>query len=238
MGRFWPTGLQCAALPTHLVLTALRYEALAIERRVRRAELTPAALDVRVIGPGGIGLERVRIPDGCAGIIMAGLGGGLDPALATGDVVIDERSDLPVPEGSWRRGRIHTTSEIIPSVPAKQAAFAATGALVVDMENELARAFAISQGIPFLGVRAVSDRACDELDVATLRWIDPAGELLPGRVAADVLLRPWTAPALWRLGRRSRVAVRNLADAVTRFVTPTAPAAHETRRSPPCGSTA
>jgi adenosylhomocysteine nucleosidase len=197
-----------------LILTALRYEADALSRRLRAVE----GADLRVVGPRCQGLSKVNAIEGYGGIIMAGLGGALDPTLNIGDIVVDRDSDLDIPAGPWRRGVIHTTDGVVATVADKQTLFAATGALVADMENAIARACAAGLGAAFLGIRAVSDAADDPLDPATLRWIDPAGALNPGPLLADLCRRPARIPALWRLGRRSRVAVGNLADAVERIV--------------------
>jgi len=193
-----------------LILTALRYEADAITPRLRDIE----GVDVSVVGPRCHGLSRVKAIEGYGGIIIAGLGGALDPTLNIGDVVVDQDSDLNIPAGPWRRGLIHTTDGVVASVADKRALFAATGALVADMENAIARAFTANRGAAFLGIRAISDGADDPLDPATLRWIGPAGALRPVPLLADLCRRPARIPALWRLGRRSRVAVEKLADAV------------------------
>ena len=195
-----------------LILTALQFEAAAIARR-----LPAESAELKVIGPGGArlgagGFER------SGGIIMAGLAGALDPTLSIGDIVIDQQSTLPLPGKAWRQGEFHTASEVIGTVAQKQALFAATGALVAEMENAIARAFASAEGLPFLGIRAVSDRADEPIDPATLRWVNPDGGLRPGRLAADLCLRPWKIGALWRLGRQSRLAVNQLAEAVSEIV--------------------
>jgi nucleoside phosphorylase len=199
-----------------LILTALRYEASAIAKRLGQA-------DLRVIGPQAVGLRDVTDVAECRGVIMAGLAGALDPSLLIGDVVVDSSSNLEVPAGNWRRGDIHTATQIIATVEQKKRLFAETGALAVDMENATARDFAARLGLPFLGIRAISDRADDPLDPTMLRWVNPAGGLRPTRVAADLCRRPGSIPSLLRLGRRSRVAVEALADAVQQIVSATQP---------------
>jgi len=193
-----------------LLLTALKYEAAAIAKRLGDVQL-------RVIGPRAVGLERVD-PTGCRGVIMAGLAGALDPALAIGDVVVDERSDLAIPSGPWRRATLHTAADLISTVEQKRRLFAETGAAVVDMENAAVRAFAARHSVPFLGIRAVSDRADEPLDPTTLGWIDADGALRTGRLVLGVCRRPGSIPSLVRLGKRSKIAAAALAEAVERIV--------------------
>jgi hypothetical protein len=193
-----------------LLLTALQFEAAAIAKRLRHVQL-------RVIGPRAVGLERVDAT-GCRGVIMAGLAGALDPTLAIGDVVVDAQWDLAIPQGPWRRATIHTAADLISTVEQKRQLYADTGAAVVDMENAAARQFAAQRGLPFAGIRAVSDRADEPLDPATLRWVDSEGALRPGRLALDLCRRPGSIPSLARLGKRSKTAVAALAEAVERIV--------------------
>jgi hypothetical protein len=211
-----------------LILTALRYEGKAIAKRLRLSFSTPTSanglgpagkrIELRVVGPRCQGLAWSGELEGYRLVIMAGFGGALDPTLEIGDVVVDRNSDIAAPNGPWRRGDIHTALGVVASVADKCALFGETGALVADMEKAIARTFAAEHGVPFLGIRAVSDRADEPLDPATLRWVDAAGALRPLRLAADLCRRPARIPELWRLGRRSRIAVQNLADAVARVV--------------------
>jgi hypothetical protein len=193
-----------------LLLTALQYEAAAIAKRLGHVQL-------RVIGPRAVGLERMNAT-GCRGVIMAGLAGALDPALAIGDVIVDAESDVAIPPGPWRRGTIHTANDLVSTVEQKRQLFADTGAAVVDMENATVRAFATRLGVPYMGVRAVSDRADEPLDPATLGWVDSEGALRTGRLVLDLCRRPQSIPSLVRLGKRSKIAVAALAEAVKQVV--------------------
>ena len=196
-----------------LILTALEYEAKAISKRIGRS----SEVDLRVIGPGATSLPAAGELSGYRGIVMAGVAGALDPQLDAGDVVID--GDIGEIAGPFRRGRIHSAGKIVATPAQKAALWSQTGALVVDMENAAARALAERAGVPFVGVRAVSDRADEILDPAVLRLVDSSGRLRPGRLAAELCRRPALVAALLRLRPRSALAVKNLADAVAQVVT-------------------
>jgi hypothetical protein len=199
------------------IFTALRYEAAALARSLPRGTAT----ELHVVGMKCASLPRDLDPGRCRGIVMAGLGGALDPALKVGDVVVDEQSDLQVPDGAWRRGGIFTAAEVVSTPADKAALFRQTGALVVDLENDLARRLAAEWGVPFLGVRAVSDRAGETLEPAVARLIDPAGRLRPARLAVELCRRPALAGDLWRLRAQSGRAMAGLVCALRRILAPT-----------------
>ena len=83
-----------------LILTAIRMEAEAIARKFRvRAPRGSGPVDIPSQLPAQlyvIGMGGIRMPDlsgqPYAGLIMAGLAGGLDPSLVVGDVVVDAAS--------------------------------------------------------------------------------------------------------------------------------------------------
>jgi hypothetical protein len=198
-----------------LIFTALRFEADALTKALRPDGQT---LRIHVIGPSAQNLPKNGDVTGGRGIILAGLAGALDPALDDGDVVIEPSSGDALQSLPSRRGRIHTSDHLIATPAEKAALFASTGAAVVDMETAKVRAFAERAGVPFLAIRAVSDRADHPLDPATVSWVTPAGGLHAGKVAATLLRRPAMVPELMRLRRRSNLAMQNLAEAIREII--------------------
>ncbi|HEX8913377.1 MAG TPA: hypothetical protein VF796_13535, partial [Humisphaera sp.] len=199
--------------PHILILSAVRMEAAAVARAV------PAGVPVLTIGIGA-GRLPARVPTGCRLVILAGLAGGLDPALAVGDVVADvdgcrgEADVLRAVAGlSCVTGRI-TSSPVPVTTPAAKADwFARTRAAAVDMESSAVRAWAAAADVPLLHLRAVSDAADDALDPEILGLVDEVGRPRPGRVAGYLLRHPTRAPALARLGAAAKLACGRVAEA-------------------------
>jgi adenosylhomocysteine nucleosidase len=178
-----------------LVWTALELEARAIRRELAAAGLTA---DVEAIGIGACRIPKT-LPQ-VSRLIMAGLAGALDPALRIGDIVTGEA--------------IHTTDHLIATPAEKVALFRETGARAVDMENAIVRRAAEAAGIPFIGIRAISDTANQAIDPAVLTLTDDVGR--PRLLAVTMLLlrRPAMAGRLRQLQRQSTVAAAALGEAV------------------------
>jgi 4-hydroxy-3-methylbut-2-en-1-yl diphosphate reductase len=161
-----------SAAPDLLVVTALRTEYAALRGRVGGARLERCGM-----GPGrvqqwidtrGAGLQ----PDA---VVVAGVAGGLDPALRPGDVVVASEVRGPAGRTVLRAGaplvaelrrlglRVHhgpilTRDTVVGGCDEREQLFN-TGALAVDMESApVARSFA-SRGVPVAVVRVVVDTA-------------------------------------------------------------------------------
>ncbi len=181
---------------------------------------TPSGWTVRitVIGPKGI-----HIPDPAATrrarlVVLAGFAGGLDPALAVGDVVVDGIDPIKPVEGPWTAGRIVTQAKLVTTPSAKSLLHKQIGALAVDMESDAARRAAMLAGVPLLIVRAITDTAAEAINPAALTWIGPTGQIRAGALSLGLLRRPWLILELIRLWRSSRLAGKRLADAVQYIV--------------------
>jgi adenosylhomocysteine nucleosidase len=151
--------------------------------------------------------------DEVCGIVMAGLAGATDPKLAVGDVVMDERSDAAV-ELPFARVKMQSVEKIVSTPGERAALFASSGAAVVEMENDRVRAAAEKCGIPYIGIRAISDSAGQTLEAALLRLVDEAGRVKVGALLALLVRRPGMVRDLMRLRKNAALAVANLAKAV------------------------
>lgn len=210
-----------------LILTALDFEARPIARelglrfvtRTLAVGETPqsAGVRLRIVGPRARHLPTAPLAERPRLVLMAGLAGGLSPDLRRGDLVVDAAGD-PTVRPPGRRGGIATVTDLATTPNGKAGLAKTTGALVVDMENAVARDWAARHGLAFVGLRAVSDTADEPLDPATLRVIDEHGFFRPTRLAAEILRRPACVASFWRLrtaggtARTLAVAVRSVAE--------------------------
>ncbi len=172
------------------------------------------------------GIERVRP----AAVISTGCGGGLDPELRPGDVVVasevrgEGAGSIPVDE-DWtlrlrraaeraglgaRSGPIYSSGAILDTAASKRAVRSASGAIAVEMEAAAIAAAARRAGLPFAAVRAILDGA--ETEVVFARDLVAAdGRIRPAALARALLRgRGRTIGELARLAAAQRACVRSL----------------------------
>jgi adenosylhomocysteine nucleosidase len=195
-----------------MILTAVQMET----RAVRRA-LAGLPVDVITIGIRGC---RVPVDVGQPApaetvVILAGLGGSLDPSLKVGDVVVDDPAGLL--SGSvegLRRGSIYGSDQIVATPIEKAELFKRTGAVAVDMESGVVRAL----NVRMINIRAISDGADEVLDPRVIGLVDDVGRARPMKIGAALVKSPGLAPYLNRLGKNSKIACQALGVAVRRVV--------------------
>lgn len=169
---------------------------------------------------------RVFVSCGCAGALVGWLRPG-DVVIASAVVPL-ERGRSPseaLPADSSLAGwatsrgfRVHVgpivSSEIVLDSAQAKSEAASGGALAVEMEGAAIALEARSRGIPFVDLRVVLDVQGQAVPVFGV--LDTAsGEIRGRRAVAALALRPWSWPAVARLGRQTRVAERSLRAVMT-----------------------
>ena len=197
---------------------------------------------IRTICSGGSPgrLRRILADEDFSDIVAVtsfGIGGGLNPALAPGHIVI---ADAIVSVGGRRaadnfitealmkalnavegahvlRASIAGVDEALVSADAKTECRTRTGAALVDMESHIAAEYAVERGVPFAAVRAVCDPADRGLPPLVNHALDSDGGIsIPG-VLGSLVRHPGQIGDLIRLGRDSRMAFRALEDVAQAF---------------------
>jgi adenosylhomocysteine nucleosidase len=170
------------------------------------------------------------IGEGASGLVSFGICGGLDPAIASGAVVLPHRiqsetgDGYPV-DGKWHASlaeALHLTrmapvtgqllgSTAIVDTPARKAAlFGVSGAVAVDLESHLVAQAAHAAGIPFVVLRSVADAAGHGLPPAVLVGLNAAGRPALGPVLVSIMRHPGQIPALVQVALDTRLAFRML----------------------------
>lgn len=203
--------------------TVLAVVGLAKEARIARKAGLAA-----VIGAANARLLQRRLrsaPPDLAGVVSFGIAGALAPLLKVGDVVIathvvTEREHYAC-DPAWSkvlRTRLSgAQSAVIAGVDApaahmgaKRDLFRATGAHAVDMESHIAARFALERGVPFVGLRVISDGPQRALPPAALERLRLSGKPRVFAVIRSLLREPQQTPELLQTAREAGVAFRAL----------------------------
>ncbi len=164
-------------------------------------------------------------------LIGAGVAGGLSPRLFAGSLVasrriVDGAGEAPRPDEALLARAIAagaaaatlvTVSRPVVAASAKAELARMVGAddrepAAVDMESAAWSRAAAARGIPFLAVRAISDRFDEDLPSYLADCVGADGGIRRGAVVRQALAHPATIPALWRMRRRVGAAVAVLAE--------------------------
>jgi adenosylhomocysteine nucleosidase len=173
---------------------------------------------------------------GCRAVVSFGIAGGLDPALAPGDIVIaagivSEAGRSPADSALLRSllarlqdSRLRVVSGDLAGVDAavmtlagKAELRAASGACAVDMESHVAADFALRHGLPFAAIRVVCDPAERALPAFAAQALKPNGEPDLGKVLGALVRGSASLGSLIRLARDSSAAFGSLSRARARL---------------------
>jgi len=164
-------------------------------------------------GPALVNEPLKEKPD-VDGIISTGLCGALDPALRLGDVVVSGGAHLET-RAAFVRGPVHTIDHVAITSAERRTLRNQTGAIAIDMESVAVERKAAEWNVPYLCIRAVSDRAGDTLPLDFNRYRNSRGDFSRTRIALAAITRPFTVmPQLMEFDRNCRRA----ADALGEFL--------------------
>lgn len=202
--------------------------ALEIERRAL-AGLERPGVEIHVSGMGAdaaaaLGERLTGRP--LRAMIATGFCGALTPRLGVGEIVVAERvihentgdvfaaDDLMLAAAEGRRGTLVSASDVA-RTPADRAAL---HGLAVDLESAALARAARDADVPFIAIRAVSDRFHDRVpDI--IGMLDDVGQPDRRALIAFALQHPREIPRLLRLGRSAKRAGAALADGVGTLLT-------------------
>jgi hypothetical protein len=217
--------------PCVLILTAVMPEAAAVARALGLPFPSPAKptcissckanIELHVIAIAGRGLEKIRTQASPTSVIIAGLGGALDPKLNIADVVVQGLPAGLGPPVGCCSASIRTVDQIVGMPDQKAELFDRTAASAVDMETAIVASWVKKlwgADVPVLAIRSISDRADQSLDPAVLKVVDEWGRPRPLQLVRTLMLRPRLIPHLLRLGADSKKAATRLGEAVREIV--------------------
>lgn len=208
------------------VICGLKSEAAAIRASLAAAGVDDAKVRIGVSGANAARAEEITVAyleEGARAIISAGLCGGLDPALKSGDLIIGERvvsasgdvilSDrrlLGAAPANAPKVAIFGSDEIVDSAATKAALFRRYASQTVDMESHGAARAAARAGAPFIALRAVADSASRALPKAALKAVSPSGGVNVLSVLIECVKAPQQFEQIAMLGRESGAATETL----------------------------
>jgi len=108
---------------------------------------------------------------------------------------------------AWTQGPVVTVDHVVWRAREKLALGEASGAIAVDMESAAIAQVASSADIPFLLVRAISDRVGDDLPMDFNLWFSPFGSL---RCLLKIMHRPSILRGLYEMKRHANQASESL----------------------------
>lgn len=209
------------------IVCGLKSEAAAVRASMKAAGVEEKKVKIGVSGANAARAEEIAqgfLDAGARAIISAGLCGGLDPALKTGDVILGERvvsaqgdiviadKKLAAAAGKFapRHVAIFGSDEIVDSVEKKKALFQRYAAETVDMESHGAARAAARAGVPFIAIRVVADAAARALPKAALRAVTKSGGVNVMNVFVECVKAPQQFEEIAMLGRDSGAATEAL----------------------------
>lgn len=160
-------------------------------------------------------------------VVSAGFGGGLQPDLPVGSIVVGENASnsrlvrIAAQFSDFRLGKIATSVEIVESGDRKRSLGKETGALSVDCETDFIRLICKNHKIPLLCIRCISDAVDHDLPFPGSALISSStGRPNPSALFRYVVSHPSCLRRLSVFFQNARTAQRSLASGLSKLLKP------------------
>jgi len=209
---------------------------------VFRAEIQGADVTVLLTGVGaqraGRAVARLlRGDERYEALISSGLAGALQTEMQVGQVIAARGITCEPVDPSARGGYLETSRPLVEFAEACEATvvrrFYTAGHVVASVEEKVRLAQTADavemesfdvllagreEGIPGIAIRAISDRADEDLPLDMGEILNDDGRVSVARVLGQAALRPQALPGLVRLGQQSKRAAENLANFLGQYI--------------------
>ncbi|MDD5755633.1 MAG: phosphorylase, partial [Methylococcales bacterium] len=185
----------------------------------------------------GMGSENARkaaellVSKGATQLMSWGCAAALNPDLKMGDLILadsllnSDGLEMPV-NATWHqhaktvlgsevamyKGAVCASNEIVSTAQAKQALYAKTGAMALDMESSAIAQVAQYYALPFLVIRAIADPATMDLPLAVSKALNENGEVQITKIITSLVFNPKEIPHLIQLGQYFQLAKKTLSN--------------------------
>ena len=108
------------------------------------------------------------------------------------------------------KGALFNSNKLVSTAEEKQAIYAKTGAIALDMESGAIAEVAQHYALPFLAIRAIADPASMDLPLAVSKALNENGEVEISKIIASLVFNLKEIPHLIQLGQYFQLAKRTL----------------------------
>jgi adenosylhomocysteine nucleosidase len=158
-------------------------------------------------------------------VISAGFGGGLQPGISVGDLVLGLNYSDPtvasqlVLSDRWHRGNLFTAEAIVEKSEGKRKLGEETGCLVADLETAHLAKICAEHHIPMLSVRCISDALEDDMPVPANVLLHPeTGRPDSLGLFRHLITNPTSVGGFNRLLKNAKTAQNGISDGLTEVI--------------------